>query len=494
MYDQQSIESYLWESANILRGSIDAADFKTYIFPLLFYKRISDVYDEETEIALQESNGNVEYASFPENHRFQVPEECHWSDIRQKSENIGHALKVSMRLIEQANPDTLYGIFGDVPWTNKERFSDSLLKDLIEHFSTKTLNNANCQNDVLGGAYEFLIKKFADLTNKKAGEFYTPRNVIKLLVKILNPKPGESVYDPACGTGGMLLETLHHIREAGSNDKLMLGKLYGQEKNLTTSTIARMNLYLHGSEDFTIAQGDTLRNPAFFSGDTLAQYDCVIANPPFSLKNWGDDIWVNDPYGRCIAGLPPSNNGDYAWIQHMIKSMATKTGRMAVVLPHGVLFRPGKERAIRQRIIEMDILEAIIGLGSNLFYGATIAACILIFRYDKSKELKGSIKIIDASDQIKVGRAQNELLPEHIDNIYRQYVCNTELISKTRIVPIAEVRMNDFNLNISKYTETQSSESSISIYEAMSNISKSIEQINKANTQLINLLELEGLL
>jgi type I restriction enzyme M protein len=291
-----TLSSHLWEAANILRGPVDAADFKTYIFPLLFFKRISDVYDEEFGVALEESGGDLDFAFFPENHRFQIPEECHWNEVRSRSANIGHALQKSMRSIEQANPDTLHGIFGDAQWSNKDRLSDSLLKDLIEHFSSLNLGNEHCRTDILGQSYEYLIKKFADLTNKKAGEFYTPRSVVALLVRILAPEEGETIYDPACGTGGMLVEALHHVKEHGGDEKLMLGKLYGQEKNLTTSSIARMNLFLHGAEDFHIERGDTLRQPAFYSGDSLATFDCVIANPPFSLDKWGDDVWMNDPY------------------------------------------------------------------------------------------------------------------------------------------------------------------------------------------------------
>lgn len=324
--DIGTLSGHLWEAANILRGPVDAADFKTYIFPLLFFKRLSDVYDEEYAVALEESDGDVEFAQFPENHRFQVPEGCHWKDVRAKSANIGHALQKAMRCIEQANPDTLHGIFGDAQWTNKDRLSDALLKDLIEHFSSLNLGNEHCKADILGQAYEYLIKKFADLTNKKAGEFYTPRSVVALMVRILAPKAGETIYDPACGTGGMLLEALHHVKEHGGDENLMLGKLYGQEKNLTTSSIARMNLFLHGAEDFHIERGDTLRLPAFYSGDSLATFDCVIANPPFSLEKWGDDVWINDPYGRNFAGLPPAKSGDFAWVQHMVKSMARTDG------------------------------------------------------------------------------------------------------------------------------------------------------------------------
>ncbi|MFO0260958.1 MAG: N-6 DNA methylase, partial [Planctomycetota bacterium] len=330
--DLSTLSNHLWESANILRGPVDAADFKTYIFPLLFFKRISDVFDEEIAEALDESGGDQPFALFPENHRFQIPDDCHWSDLRKKTNNVGQCLQRAMREIEKANPDTLYGIFGDAQWTNKDRLSDALLRDLIEHFSKLPLGNKVARAEDLGQAYASLKKKFADATNKKAGEFYTPRSVVNLMVRILNPRECETIYDPACGTGGMLIEAIHHIREAGGNIRTLWGKLFGQEKNLTTSAIARMNLFLHGVEGFQVVRGDTLRQPAFHTGDSLATFDCVIANPPFSLEKWGDDVWSSDPYGRNFAGMPPAKSGDYAWVQHMILSMAPKSGRMAVVL------------------------------------------------------------------------------------------------------------------------------------------------------------------
>ena len=302
------LESHLWESANILRGPVDAADFKTYIFPLLFFKRICDVWDEEYDEIVDET-GDAELALFPESHRFQIPDDCHWNEVRAVATNVGNALQRAMREIEKANPDTLYGVFGDAQWTNKDRLSDALLKDLIEHFSRLSFGNQNIASDLIGDAYEYLIKKFADATNKKAGEFYTPRSVVRLMIEMLDPKEGETIYDPACGTGGMLLAAVQHVKEQHGDVKRLWGKLFGQEKNLTTSSIARMNLFLHGIEDFQIVRGDTLRNPAFFDGDRLANFDCVIANPPFSLEKWGEELWINDPFGRNFAGLPPSSSG-----------------------------------------------------------------------------------------------------------------------------------------------------------------------------------------
>lgn len=454
MSDQQIIlsqlESHLWESANILRGPVDAADFKTYIFPLLFFKRICDVWDDESREVIGEG-GDLELALFPESHRFQIPDYCHWEDVREKSVNVGSALQWAMRQIEKANPESLYGVFGDAQWSNKDRLSDPLLKDLIEHFSKLPLGNRNVSSDLLGDAYEYLVKKFADATNKKAGEFYTPRSVVRLMIDILDPKEVDTIYDPACGTGGMLLAAVQHVKEKHGDVKRLWGRLFGQEKNLTTSAIARMNLFLHGIEDFQVVRGDTLRNPAFFEGDHLANFDCVIANPPFSLEKWGEEQWINDPFGRNFAGLPPSSSGDFAWVQHMVKSMADATGRMAVVLPQGALFRKGAEGRIRQKLLEMDLIEAVIGLAPNLFYGTGLAASILVLRKRKPVGRKNRVLIVDASHLFKRGRAQNFLESKHTDEILTWYQGFTDVQDAARVVTLDEIRTEDWTLNISRY-------------------------------------------
>jgi type I restriction enzyme M protein len=488
------LESHLWEAANILRGPVDAADFKSYVFPLLFFKRISDVYDEEYAAALAESGGDEEYALFPQNYRFQIPEGCHWNDVRVVTTNVGQALQRAMRGIEKANPETLYGIFGDAAWSNKDRLPDSLLRDLIEHFSSISFGNSAAQADILGQSYEYLIKKFADLTNKKAGEFYTPRSVVRLMVNILDPKEGESIYDPACGTGGMLLEAIHHVRESKGDDRTLWGRLFGQEKNLTTSAIARMNLFLHGASDFQVVRGDTLRQPAFFSGDNLGTFDCVIANPPFSLEKWGEEVWTSDPYGRNFAGMPPAKSGDFAWVQHMVKSMAPATGRMAVVLPHGALFRMGKEGEIRRRILQMDLLEAVIGLGPNLFYGTGLAACILVFRQRKKKDRKKKILLVDASREFKPGRAQNELLPDHVERIHGWYRDFRDVEGVARLVTLEGIATNDHNLNIPRYIEPKTEQEILSVEDAMTRLRESTEAAFAAEEKLIRVLKREGLL
>ncbi len=488
------LESHLWEAANILRGPVDAADFKTYVFPLLFFKRISDVHDEEQQAALTESGGDEQYAKFSQNYGFQIPDDCHWDDVRTVVSNVGQALQRAMRGIEKANPETLYGIFGDASWTNKDRLPDSLLRDLIEHFSRISLGNQAAQADILGQSYEYLIKKFADATNKKAGEFYTPRPVVRLMVNILDPKSGESIYDPTCGTGGMLIEAIQHVKANHGDDRTLWGKLFAQEKNLTTSAIARMNLFLHGASDFQVVRGDTLRSPAFFLGDSLATFDCVIANPPFSLEKWGEEVWTSDPYGRNFAGMPPGKSGDYAWVQHMIKSMATKTGRMAVVLPHGALFRMGKEGEIREKILGMDLLEAVIGLGPNLFYGTGLAACILVFRQRKAKDRKNKVLIVDASKEFKTGRAQNELLPEHVERIYQWYRKYSDVAGIARVVTLEEIAANDHNLNIPRYVEPKNDQVVLTVDAAMKHLRTSAAAAFAAEEKLIGILKREELL
>lgn len=461
------LEQYLSKAAWILKGPVDASDFKVYIFPLLFFKRLSDVYDEEYQIALAESGGDSEYALLPEFHRFDIPEGCHWNSVREITTNVGQTIENVLRCIEQANQELLYGIFGDAQWSNKNKLSDRLLIDLIEHFSQYTLSNSLVDADILGQAYEYLIKHFADLTNKKAGEFYTPRSVVHLLGLILDPHEGESIYDPACGTGGMLLECVNNLQK--NNEDYRTLTLYGQEKNLTSSSIARMNMFLHGIEDFKIVRGDTLRHPAFFVADTLKTFDCVIANPPFSLSDWGSENWATDPYGRNIAGVPPNGNADMAWVQHMIKSM-NSTGRMTVVLPHGALFRKGAEGRIREELLKQDLLEAVIGLGSNIFYGTQLAACILVFKQQKHDYKRGKVLFIDGSDQVRVGRAQNFLETEHVNQLFDWYTAYEEVENYTKIATLKDIKENDYNLNISLYVEKIIEDNLPSVEEALSDL------------------------
>lgn len=443
------LTSYLWEAANILRGSpVDRSDWKSYILPLLFFKRICDQWDEENAAMLAEYGED-----FADQHRFQLPEGAHWNDVRATPKNVGTALSNAMRAVEAANQKHLYGVFGDAQWTNKDRLPDELLKDLIEHFSSLLIGNASVASDVMGDAYEYLIKQFADATNKKAGEFYTPRSVVRLMVDIVDPQEGETVYDPACGTGGMLLAAVEHVHARGGDPRTFFGKIFGQEKNLTTASVARMNLFLHGLEDFVIERGDTLRNPVFADASTggLGTFDVVIANPPFSLEAWGRELWESDPWGRAFAGLPTDSNADMAWVQHMVSSMAPGTGRMAVVLPQGALFRSGVEGQIRQHLLKADLVEAVIGLAPNLFYGTGLAACVLVLRRHKAPARQGKVIVIDASSLFRRGRAQNFMEPEHASQIHGWVSAFEDVKDRARVVGLDEIEQEGWTLNISRY-------------------------------------------
>ena len=453
----QKLFAHLFEACNILRGPINQDEYKSYVTPILFFKRLSDVYDEETQAALEESGGDEEYASFPENHRFVIPEGCHWKDVRETSENVGVAIVNAMYGIERANPDTLSGVFSsfdDANWTDKSKLSDERLKDLIEHMSKIKVGNNNYSADVMGDSYEFLIKKFADLSKKNAGEFYTPRSIVKLLVMLMAPKAGESVYDPACGTGGMLIEAIRYMK----GDKRTYGKIYGQEKNLATSAIARMNLFLHGAKDFKVTQGDTLRSPNYLERGSLQTFDCVVANPPFSLKNWGAEQFSSDIYGRNMWGCPTDSNGDYAWLQHMVKSMNPKTGRCAVVLPQGVLFRSGKEGEIRKRLVESDKLEGIITLTSGVFYSTGVSACILFLNNNKEVVHRGRICMIDASGIYTPQRAQNIMTENDINKVFALYKEYEDVIEKVKIVTIPQIKEKDYSLAINNYIDKREQE------------------------------------
>lgn len=453
----QQLFNHLFEACNILRGPINQDEYKSYVTPILFFKRISDVYDEETQDALERSGGDEEYASFPENHSFDIPEGCHWQNVREASENVGVSIVKAMNGIERANPDTLSGVFSsfdDANWTDKTKLSDERLKNLVEHMSKIKVGNTNYSADVMGDSYEFLIKKFADLSKKNAGEFYTPRSIVKLLIMLLDPKIGETVYDPACGTGGMLIEAIRYMK----GDKLTYGRIYGQEKNLSTSAIARMNLFLHGAKDFRITQGDTLRSPSYHEGGKLKTFDCVVANPPFSLKSWGAEQFSSDIYGRNMWGSPSDSNADYAWLQHMVKSMNQKNGRCAVVLPQGVLFRGGKEGKIRKQLIESDKLECVITLVGGVFYSTGVSACILLLNNDKKNDHKGRICMIDASDIYTAQRAQNIMTDDDISNAFKLYSDYKDVIGKVKIVTISDVKEKGYTLAVNNYIEKKEQE------------------------------------
>lgn len=448
MMTQQALEKYLWGAATLLRGLIDAGDYKQYIFPLLFYKRICDVYDEEYQNALKESGGDLKFAEFAENHRFQIPKGSHWKHTRENTKNVGMTIEKAMRQIEKANPDTLFGIFGDAQWTNKDRLSDETLINLMEHFSSETLSIKNVPNDELGQGYEFLIKKFADDSGHTAAEFYTNRTVVHLMTLLMDPKPGESVYDPTCGSGGMLLSCVNKLKADGKEYRSL--KLYGQELNLMTSAIARMNMFLHGIEDFKIVRGDTLKEPAFIERDKLKQFNIILANPPYSIKSWNRTEFEKDPYGRNIYGTPPQGTADYAFQQHIIKSLDEKNGWCAILWPHGVLFRDS-EAEMRKKMIAADVVEAVIGLGPNLFYNSPMEACILVCNKGKKKDRREKIIFINAVNDVRRESAFSYLTDDHIAKIQKAFVGFKDADGFAKVISAESILANNGNLNIALY-------------------------------------------
>lgn len=453
---QRQLESVLWAAANALRGPVDPGDFKAYVFPVMFFKWISDTWNHWHAIALdtwgEELTDEIEADYQP----FTVPGGCHWADVHNTVTNVGVKLNTALQRIEQANPD-LVGVFGDVNWANKQRLPETALVALLDTFHGVKLDPDHVQGDTLGAAYEYLLREFAEASGKKAGEFFTPRHVVHLLVKILDPQSGDHVVDPACGSGGMLVETINAVIESGGDPRTL--RLHGQEVNLTTSAIAKMNLYLHGLADFTIRRGDTFREPAFVTKGKLDTFDVVIANPPFSLQNWGASVWSNDPYGRAFCGVPPAKNGDFAWIQHMASVMREDTGRVGVVMPHGVLFRGGKEGVIRQCLLEKDLLEAVIGLPTNLFYSTSIPVALLILRKTKPAERAGKVLFIDASARFQAGKNQNMMSDADIETIHTAYAQGEDIDGgdglHLRMVDTDEIAGNGFDLNIGRYITTE---------------------------------------
>lgn len=493
----QQLESYLWGAAVLLRGQIDASGYKEYIFPLMFFKRVSDVYDEQYNRYLEESDGDVDYARSQE-YDIIVPEGAHWNDIRQTTENVGQALVDAFRQIEEANPPKeingrmvggLTGIFGDKSgWTNKNKMPDRIILSLIEHFSTQTLSLANCPADEMGLGYEYLIGQFANDAGHTAQEFYTNRTVVTLMAEILQPKPDESIYDPTCGSGGMLIKSLTYLKDHGLEWRGV--QVYGQEVNNLTAAIARMNLYLHGIVDFSIANADTLREPAFTRGDRLQQFDVVLANPPYSIKNWDRAAFQHDAYGRNILGTPPQGRADYAFFQHILASMDGKTGRCAILFPHGVLFRD-EEKEMRQKLVEMDKIECIIGMGANLFFNSPMEASIVICRTQKAATRKGKILFINAIKEVTRKNGESYLEDAHIKKIVRAYNNDEDVPYFSKWVRNEDIV--DSSLNIVQYVQPEeiaTTEKTLPVASAMQAWQVQSEEIQSAINDLQNLLSL----
>lgn len=484
----EELESYLWGSAQLLRTNIDAGAYKQYIFPLLFFKRICDVYDEETEKAFEKYGDDYKEFSDDELHTFIVPTGYHWNDVRETASNVGLAIITAFRKIEKANGNKLTGVFGDAAWTNKNRLPDRLLKDILEHFSSKTLSIENCPEDELGQGYEYLIKKFADDSGHTAQEFYTNRTVVHLMTELLQPKSGESIYDPTCGSAGMLISCIAYLKNKGAEWRNV--SAYGQEINSLTSAIGKMNLFLHGIKDFNIVNDDTLKNPAFIEFGQLKQFDIVLANPPYSISQWDRTAFEHDKYGRNFLGVPPQGRADYAFIQHILKSLKKDTGRCAILLPHGVLFR-NEEEKIRAELVKSDLLECVIGLGPNLFYNAPMEACIMICRTPTQKSKKrDQVLFINAVNEITRKNAQSYLEDKHIDKIATAYKEYKEIENFSKIATIDDIARNNYSLSIPLYVranEVEVRSEEVSLQEQFSQWSSSSSKMRN-NYELLNTL------
>jgi len=452
MMSQKEIEDYVNKAADVLKDIAEAADIKQYIFPLLFFKRISDIWDEEYENAIEIYGNDIDVSEMHENFRFQIPEGSHWKDVRSITINIGDKIQRSLREIEKKNFELLNGVFGDAQWTNKNALNDKKLIDLIEHLSTIKLSLASASHDLMGKAFEYLVKEFAKETGHTAADFYTNRTVIDLVLALVNPEPNETVYDPACGSGGFLVKTSLYLKHNNKEHRSI--KLYGQELKVFTAAIARINLLMHGIDEFTIMQGNTIDEPNILENDEIKTFDIIMSNPTFSFDKWNQQKFASDPFGRNILGTPPQSIGDYAFEQHIIKSLKEKTGRSVTVMPHGVLFR-GSEETMRQKMIEEDYVEAVIGLGKNLFFGSGMECCLLVCRLRKSEIRQGSILFIDAKDEVKIDRSEANLLDSHIAKISRIFNAFEELPGFSKIVGIKEVLGNKANLSIQLYVKQE---------------------------------------
>lgn len=478
------LEKYLWGSAVLLRTHVDAGAYKQYIFPLLFFKRLSDVYDEECEKVRKEYG--EEALDWEENHQFMIPDGAHWNDVRNVSQDVGKAIKDAFHAIEVANPEKLQGIFGDASWTNKNRLPDRLLKDLMEHFSSKTLSIENCPADELGQGYEYLIKQFADDSGHTAQEFYTNRTVVHLMTDMLKPQPGESIYDPTCGSAGMLISAVAYLKQQEKEWRNL--SIYGQEIVTLTSAIARMNLLLHGVQDFEIVNADTLKVPAFTDHAKLQQFDIVLANPPYSIKQWDRTAFESDKYGRNFLGTPPQGRADYAFFQHILKSMDPVSGRCAILFPHGVLFR-GEEQEMRDKLVRADLIECVLGIGRNLFYNSPMEACIIICRTNKPKERRGKIQFINAKHEVTRKNAQSFLEDDHIKRITDVYDDFAVEPGFSAVVSNKDILENGAELTISLYIDEVNDEEAIPVEDAVQIWLDKSDRFNAAYDKLEKLIK-----
>lgn len=482
--------NHIWGAADILRGSIDSSDYKNYILSLMFLKRLSDVFDEEAERILDETDDRQLAYEDPDEHVFFVPPRARWNELRKNAAHLGDALNKAFEALEEQNL-TLEGVLAGIDFNDEHKLGDARNRDavlatLILHFSTISLRNADLpEPDALGRVYEYLIEKFADDAGKKGGEFYTPHGVTELIVKLLEPQEGMRICDPTCGSGGMLIECARYVKEHGGNVRNL--SHYGQEKNLSTWAIAKMNLLLHGLRDARIEKGDVIRDPKLLERGDLMLFDRVIANPPFSLEHWGREAAAADPYKRFEYGLPPNKRGDLAFLQHMVATLNSE-GRLGVVMPHGVLFRGAAEGKIREALLKRDLFEAVIGLPANLFYGTGIPAAILILNRHKSLERKGKVLFIHAPDAYEAVTNQNKLRPQDIEHFVQAFKSFKDEEKFCRVVSLEEIAENDYNLNLSRYVDVAEEEIVPDVSEALAALRAAEARRNEAEAKMNRML------
>jgi type I restriction enzyme M protein len=474
------LESFLWKSADILRDKIDSSDYKKYIFGLLFYKRMSDVWDEEYNAVMKEYN-DKDIARADYNHRFQVPKDCRWEKVTQQAENIGQKLNDIFDKLTNANSPKLDKIFDDLDFANKDKFPNETLQRLLNHFSQYNFGSTYISSDLLGDAYEYLIKQFAADAGKKGGSFYTPREVERVIISILKPHEKDHIYDPTAGSGGFLLEAYDYLKQKSGEKVAKSLYLYGQEINISTFAIARINMFLHGLDSADIRRGDTLANPLFLNQQgNLQTFDITVANPPYSISDW-DYVAFKNKFGRLDGyDAPPDKNADYAFVLHIIKSM-NQNGRAGIVLPHGVLTRGNAEGRIREQILKNDLVEAIVALPSKLFYGTGIPAVVIILNKNKSEEKKNKVLIIDAEKDFQEGKNQNILRPQDVNKIVKAYNNYEDIEKYARIVSLKEIEEKGYNLNIREYIDSFEEDEVIDVKKVRSEIASIKKELAEAD-------------